>query len=263
MLVFSAITPHPPILIPAIGQDSLSKIKKTQYAMQELSNDFFVAKPETAIIISPHGNLMQQAFTINTAPQITANFKNFGDLETKLKFKNDIGLAYQIKETLETKIPIQMISDENLDHGASVPLFYLTKNLPDAKIIPFGYSGLNLNSHFKLGQNLAEIIHNSKKRIAIIASGDLSHTLTQTAPAGYNPNGKKFDKQLIALIQKRQAKKILNLDEKLILSAKECGFKSILILLGILSEHNYKPQILSYEGPFGVGYLVANFELNR
>jgi hypothetical protein len=35
--------------------------------------------------------------------------------------------------------------------------------------------------------------------------------------------------------------------------------------LGILeaSGINYQPEILSYEDPFGVGYLVANFKLGR
>jgi len=33
--------------------------------------------------------------------------------------------------------------------------------------------------------------------------------------------------------------------------------------LGILeaAEINWQAEILSYEGPFGVGYLVANFKL--
>jgi hypothetical protein len=33
--------------------------------------------------------------------------------------------------------------------------------------------------------------------------------------------------------------------------------------LGILEESglNWKPEILSYEGPFGVGYLVADFKI--
>lgn len=46
--------------------------------------------------------------------------------------------------------------------------------------------------------------------------------------------------------------------------AGECGLRSFSFLLGILEESkiNWKPEVLSYEGPFGVGYLVANFRLN-
>ena len=45
----------------------------------------------------------------------------------------------------------------------------------------------------------------------------------------------------------------------LIREAGECGYLSIIILLGLLSEiKGSKFKSLSYEGPFGVGYLVAN-----
>ena len=51
------------------------------------------------------------------------------------------------------------------------------------------------------------------------------------------------------------------LDKKLIYDAGECGLKSILILEGIMDKIRYTPRLFSYEGPFGVGYLVMNFEL--
>jgi len=43
--------------------------------------------------------------------------------------------------------------------------------------------------------------------------------------------------------------------------AGECGFRSILIILGILNQLDCKFDALSYEGPFGVGYLTANFKI--
>jgi len=263
MLVFSAITPHPPILVPSIGQDSLEQIQKTKTAMEKLADDFYSAKPETVILISPHGQLMEKAFTLNTAPEMFVNFKQFGDMETKLEFKGDTALAYSIKEAVETKLSMQMIAEENLDHGAGVPLFYLLNNLPQVKVITLGYSLQDYEEHFKLGSELAEVFHSSPKKIAIVASGDLSHRLIEGAPAGFSPSGKKFDKKLVELIKNKKTDEILKLDKDLIDEAAECGLRSIIILLGLLSEYNYIPDVLSYEGPFGVGYLVCNFELNR
>jgi AmmeMemoRadiSam system protein B len=261
MLSFSAITPHPPMLIPAVGRDNLSQIKKTQQAMQEVTEDFYASQPESVIVISPHGQLMENAFTINMSPNFTADFKQFGDLETKLRFKGDVGLIHQIKESLETSLPIQMVSNLELDHGVSVPLYYLTQNMPKIKIVPMGYSFLNNQTHFELGQKLAEIIHQHQKRIAVVASGDLSHCLTSDAPAGYNPQGKKFDKQLVKLIKQKDINSILNLDQELVKQAMECGLKSVIILMGILSHRDYQIEILSYEWPFGVGYLVSSFKI--
>jgi len=56
--------------------------------------------------------------------------------------------------------------------------------------------------------------------------------------------------------------RILKLDD-LYPEAGECGLRSFCFLLGILEAGgiDWQPEILSYEGPFGVGYLVANFKL--
>ncbi|MBU4601067.1 AmmeMemoRadiSam system protein A, partial [Patescibacteria group bacterium] len=68
-------------------------------------------------------------------------------------------------------------------------------------------------------------------------------------------------KKLIEYLKKKDAKSIIEIKHDLIYEAGECGLKSIVILLGILDGINCKPKLLSYEGPFGVGYLVMQFEM--
>jgi AmmeMemoRadiSam system protein A len=53
----------------------------------------------------------------------------------------------------------------------------------------------------------------------------------------------------------------MDLDEDLINRAGECGLRSIVIMLGALDGLDVRPEVLSYEGPFGVGYLVASFDV--
>ncbi len=260
-IVFSAITPHPPILIPAIGKENLERLKSTQKAFKSLEEDLYACQPDTIFIISPHGNINADSFTMNLSPEFEGNFENFGDFTTKINFASNIGLAYKMRESLETKAPLQLISNSLLDHGSLVPLYLLTQNLPKVKIIPLYYSGLDLPAHFKFGQLLKREFLVSRERIAVIASGDLSHRLTKDAPAGYSPRGKKFDKKLIEYLKKNDSKSIIGMKHDLIAEAGECGLKSIVILLGILDGINCKPRFLSYEGPFGVGYLVMQFEL--
>ena len=43
--------------------------------------------------------------------------------------------------------------------------------------------------------------------------------------------------------------------------AAECGFRSFLILMGILQGVQTTYKSYAYEAPFGVGYLTANFVL--
>jgi len=259
-LVFSAITPHPPLLIPTIGKDNLAKIQKTKQAMEKLEEDLYLARPDIILMISPHGSYFKDAFTINTNPQYETDLHEFGDLATKIKFKGDMNLSSYIRESSkEQNYPTSMISEGKLDHGASVPLYYLTKHLPNVQILPIGFCDLNYKTHVDFGYMIKEDIAKSNKRVAVIASGDLSHALITDAPAGFNQNGKKFDDKIRELLPAGNVIGMLQMDENFITEAAECGFRSFLILMGILRNVKYEYKEYSYEGPFGVGYLVANF----
>lgn len=261
MLKFAAITPHPPIIIPNIGKENMGKLKKTQESFELLKKNLIKSEIETLIIISPHGPIQSDYFSINLSPDFNIKFENFGDLASKLELSGDIVLANQIWENTKTKTSVNLITAPDLDHGSGVPLFSLLNNLKNIKIVPIYFSFLSLEEHFNFGKLINQEIKKSDKKIAVIASGDLSHRLTEDAPAGYSPKGAKFDNKLIELIKNKKTQEILELSPKLIDDAGECGLRSICILLGILDKTDYESQILSYEGPFGVGYLTANFKL--
>jgi MEMO1 family protein len=261
MIVFSAICPHPPIVIPNIGKDNIKQIKNTVDSLKNLEQDLYAAKPEIIVIISPHGEMIPDAFCINLNSHYKATFEEFGDFTTKMEFKGSPMLALKIKERVENELPIVLSSSEKLDHGSAVPLFYLTKHLKDIEIIPICYSFLDYEKHFKFGQLIKKELAKSDKRIAVIASGDMSHALTKDAPAGYSPKGLEFDQKFIDLLKKKEIDKILTMNHKSIEEAAECGYRSFAILFGIIEEYKYEVEILSYEGPFGVGYLVADIKL--
>jgi AmmeMemoRadiSam system protein B len=262
MLSFAAITPHSPVIIPTIGKEKLDIVKKTVFAMQTLEEELRKIQPEIIVIISPHGQIFKDVFCLNLAEKYYGNFQSFGDFQTKLEFNGNLELTYKIREKTETSLPLTMISELNLDHGVLVPLYYLCKNLKDFSILPISYSFLDFQKHIEFGEEIKEEIMLSEKKIAVIASANLSHRLTFDAPAGYSPSGKIFDGKLVEFLLKKSINQILNLDPKLIEEAGECGFRSILILLGIIKNLNYTPELLSYEAPFGVGYLVMNFKFS-
>lgn len=259
-LIFSAITPHPPLLIPNIGKDEIEKIQKTKKAMESLEQNLYLAKPEVIVIISPHGSLFKEAFCVNAHTNFVSDFGQFGDMETKMEWGGADFLAAKLHHMcLEQKIPIQSISEEKIDHGSSVPLFYLTQHLPDVKILPLGYSMLDNKTHLNFGEVIKDFIMDSEKRVAVIASGDLSHGLTTNAPAGFSKVGQEFDNKVIELLETRNTAGFTNMDLDFVEKSAECGYRSILILLGIMKNMDYSFKNYSYEGPFGVGYLVGNF----
>ena len=262
-IIFGSICPHPPILIPNIGKENLKQIEKTKTALEDLEGKLYLTKPDSIIIISPHGAISPDVFYFNIAEKFKSNLEEFSDLTTRLEFTGDIELASTLKQSAEVvDFPVNTISQEALDHGVIVPLSYLTNHLKDIKILPISYSLLPLEKHFEFGKFLYRQLIKNRKRVAVVASGDLSHKLTKDAPAGFSPRGKEFDKTLVELLKNKRAEEILKLDSELVEEAGECGLRSIAILLGIFDEINYTPEILSYEGPFGVGYMVANLKIS-
>jgi len=259
-LVFAAITPHPPMLIPAIGKEKIQNLKQTQDAMRLLEAELYITKPQLIIIISPHSSLFSDSFVINAHTQFSGRFEKFGDLTTKKEWFGSPDFAATLShEAKKANIPLQSMSEESLDHGATVALYYLTEHLPDVKILPMGFSGLGVDAHVQFGNFLKEVIMRSGKRIAVIASGDLAHCLTQDAPSGYKSKGSEFDSIICDSLTKMDTQKIRSIDQDLTKEVDECGYRSILILLGILQNMQCTFVLHSYEHPFGVGYLVGEF----
>lgn len=260
-LLYSAIVPHSPLLIPTVGKDNLERLRLTLDSYKHIEEDLYSCSLDTIVIISPHGPIQPNAFTMNLNPEFVGNFEEFGDFSTKINLDGDIGLAYRIRERMETRAPLQLISNKDLDYGCSVPLFLLTKMIPKVKIIPIYYSGLDLNAHFQFGELLKREFMVNQNRIALIASGDLSHKLSKESPAGYSTKGKKFDKKIISHLTNNKTQEILTIDHHLTYEAGECALRSIAILLGVVEGIKHKSQLLSYESPFGIGYMTMKFEL--
>ena len=265
MLCFAGIVPHPPVIIPTIGRDNSIKAQKTIQAFKKLSKELAEAKPDVLIVISCHEPVFPDAFCLNLSQEYQGDFKSFGDLTTKMSFKNDLELVYKIKEYFETSSPIlslTMITEPNLDHEILIPLYYLNEKWKNFSLIPLGCAGLDYQKHLDFGQKLKEEIVLTNKRVGVIASAGLSYCSAKDIPKD-SSIGEQFDQKLIKLIKNKKTDQILKLDQDLIKQSGECGLRSILMLLGILKDFSYKPQVLSYQNPLGAGYLVLNFKISN
>lgn len=266
-LNFAGLAPHPPLLVPEIGQEDTIKVKKTVDALEKLATIFGDAEIETLIVISPHSLVYPDRFNISTMEKNSGSFAQFGHPEITFNYKNDTELVYKIAEACQ-KENIPFVPYDNgeesfeMDHGIMVPLYYLQKEKEmGLKIIPIAYSGLTRAQHFAFGQLLGEVCQKYAGRVGIMASGDLSHRLIYGAPENTPEAGQDFDEQIINDLEKYNVKDILYYEDDFVENAGECGYRSILILLGALDNIHVKPELLSYEGPFGVGYAVVNFNL--
>lgn len=261
-LVFAGIAPHPPILLPSIGKENVAKVQATKTALEQMEKDLYVSKPDVIMVISPHGQYYPDVFSANAHPQPHVDFKEFGDLATTNVYNTDNVMLSQITESAKIlHVPFVMTAEEKMDHGTAVPLLSLAGHLPKVKIISLNVSQKDLSAHYDFGYFLKEEIMKSANRVAVIASADLSHRLTKDAPAGFSPLGQKFDDTIIAGLQTCDSDALIKLDPKLCEEAATCGLRPIITLLGVTKNVNCNLKVLSYEGPFGVGYLTAELIL--
>ncbi|HLB95848.1 MAG TPA: class III extradiol dioxygenase subunit B-like domain-containing protein [Patescibacteria group bacterium] len=266
-LNFAAISPHPPIIIPEIGQSELAKVEQTVRAMKKLSQRFLEAEIETLLVISPHMLIYPDRFSIAGMKKLFGTFASFNAPDLIMEFENNLELAQKIGnssrgEKIETLLYDNGGEFFELDHGVMVPLFYLAKDQEFGfKILPCAYSELSCAKHFAFGQILGNVVKSFPGRVGLVASGDLSHRLNLGRKSEINP-GRDFDQKIVNDLKEGKVQDILYYDEDFVEAAGECGYRSILILLGALDSLGLKPEILSYEGPFGVGYLVANYHLS-
>jgi AmmeMemoRadiSam system protein A len=138
-----------------------------------------------------------------------------------------------------------------------VPLYFLQHNGWQGKVVALGYSFLTNEEHIRFGRSIRKAIDKLGKPVAFIASGDLSHRLKPDAPAGFNSNAHYFDEEIVDAIHRGHTTRIVEVDQQMRRLAGECGYRSILVALGVAESSAPSCEVISYEAPFGVGYLVA------
>jgi len=201
MLVFGLISPHPPIIIPAIGKDDTKTVAQTTAALDLACQRLGATKPDKLIIIAPHEG-----------------------------------------------------------HGFEVPLYYLKPYLsPSCEVEEILVTEPSYGYYYQFGTAAGQHAATDNRRIAIVASGDLSHVLKDDGPYGFNAAGPELDRQIVAAITAHDDQALLHLDPTILEDGAECGLRSILFLLGAIKHTGFSPHVMSYEGPFGVGYLVATY----
>lgn len=258
--------PHPPIIIPEVGKGEEKKIQSTINACFKIGEEVSSIKPDTIIIVTPHGPLFSDAIAMSCDDSICGSLHNFKAPNVKLNLKINKMLTQEIiKYARDENIPVAQINkysaekyaiEYELDHGSIIPLYFISKKYPAFNLVHITYGMLSKIQLYKFGMCIKKAVAQSTSNAVFIASGDLSHRLTKDGPYPYSPYGKKFDDEIISLLQKGDVSGVFNMDGVTVENAGECGLHSYYIMLGAMDGCNIKGELLSYEGPFGVGYGV-------
>lgn len=260
MIVFSAIVPHSPLLVPSIGKEHRETLAATLAAYAEVEEAVYAARPDTLLVISPHGPMYAKAFAANVSHAYTGTLKEFGDHGTRISARADLLLLDHVNRGMRhAGIPFTRTSQEELDYGYTVPLLLLTQHLPRTFLVPLSPSLLPASDHFYFGETLQHTLQELSTRVAIIASADLAHIPPDDSASA--DLARSVNEDIRKCIQKNDAQALLALDAPGLEITRPCGYKPILMLMGALNNMHVHSRELAFESPFRVGCVTSVFDL--
>jgi AmmeMemoRadiSam system protein A len=226
--------------------------------MKDFAQHLSASAPESLVLISPHSPRRPNEYGIWRTRRLRGSFSHLSDPQDHIDLPLDHAMADAIETAAhEEGLRTWSIQGEALDHGATVPLWFLVRAGWEGPTVVLGLTDDDGSGLARLGVAIRNASARLERRTAIIASGDMSHCLTASAPCGYEPRGRVFDETFVGLLRQGSYGAITDIDSHLQSSAAEDVVDSTLVATAASGGSSEGHQVLSYEGPFGVGYCVA------
>ncbi len=274
-LVFGAILPHGPDLIPANARD-LAQMAETRAAMEEAGRRFAAAKVDTLILLDPQivhdlqGRALaeRRSFYMGEPTLSVAMSAHAGGPAGSIteRFACDVPLAQAIlKAGRDSGFPAVSAdgadADLGLEGGAMVPLWFTVHPEPEPRpkivVIAPGPT-VPREMLLRFGELLAEVARKSGKRIALIASADQGHRHDRKHPRfGFSPSAAKHDALYCEAVREHRLDRLLEISDDLVEAAFADSLWQTLILAGALRAVPMTMDFFSYALPTYYGMAVA------
>jgi AmmeMemoRadiSam system protein A len=249
-------------MVPAVGGGRAEATRASIDALHEAAQALGNFAPETLVVMSPHAPALGDAIAIDDADEHAGSLAQFGD-NTSHRWAGDALMARELIEQLDARgVPAVGRSEDSrlragwLDHAVLVPLTFLDP-AHHYRLVVISLSYRPYAEHRVIGEAVRAAATRIGRKVAFIASGDLSHRLTPDAPAGYSPRASDLDEAITGLVRQGKLRDLPAIDEGLVEAGGECGLRSFIALGGFAGEDPVPTRVLAYEAPWGVGYLTA------
>jgi len=258
LTIAAGLLPHAPIIVPAVAGSRAPAVAATTAAARQLAREVLAHRPEAVVITAPHGPRHPSAAILQNGPSIMGSLGDFGadDVAVSLPVDRELAAAFDgAAHALE--LPVHSLDTRRLEYSTVVPLSFLCEAGWDGPTVVVSLPYPGSGDPVALGRALAVAAQGLDRHLLVLASGDMSHRLTRDAPAGFDPEGRRFDDEVAGLLRSGDLRHLLALDPERVEHAGEDCLDSLLFAAATFDFAPVGPRLLSYEGPFGVGYGVA------
>lgn len=258
---------HPPELLHCYqGQAEAQHAQQTNDAYREALSSLQSKSPSTVVVLQSHGGIHPSglSFHVPEGQQYHMNYQDYGFPEENDLVVFDQSLAHHIQKSLhEYGRQSHVIQQPDL----ALPALLLAdqwkhtqKALP--RMLVIGVSLEGAQAHYEYGSLIARALKADKDPIAVVASGQLSHTLREDSAAGYVPIAEHYDAEVQRLLKKGDWQTLMHYDPFEIQEVGEDAYRPLMLALGMFHalEQEVKWKGTSYEAPQGIGYLCGSLQ---
>jgi|SRR5579859_3721431 len=277
-LVFACIAPHGSMIVPVLKEEGEEKALATRAAMEELGRRMQAYRPETIVLVTPHGHRVDNAFSLlnnervvgELEPEPGSSGKGFSiTFRVDKELNAAIASSARLLDVPVRRIGYAVIDDpefyQPLDWGASVPLWFLGQMESRPRVViacpDRGYMPWDIYPSF--GKAIRQAAESLNRRIAFVASADMGHSHDKNGPYGYDPASAEFDAATVRAIREQDPARLLTFDQAWLKRAATDAYGQILNMAGMIEGTSFRGELLSYEVPtyFGmmcVAYVASN-----
>jgi aromatic ring-opening dioxygenase LigB subunit len=270
-LVFGCIAPHGGLVVPGLGGRDGRKALATRAAMEELGRRMAAHRPETIVLVTPHGIRADGAFSLLDSGRVAGELGGHGR-SVAVEFRVDTELNAAIVEAgARLGVPVARIvrgapgdprSCLPLDWGAVVPFWFLARELvpPPRVVVACPDRELDWALFPRFGEATRRAAEARSRRIAFVASADLGHAHDAHGPYGFDPAAAEFDAACCEAVRAQDLGRLLGFDRDWVERAKPDALWQMLNLHGAIDGQGFWGELLSYEVPTYFGMLCAAYE---
>ncbi|MEO9327022.1 DODA-type extradiol aromatic ring-opening family dioxygenase [Gordonia aurantiaca] len=264
-LVFAGGCSHVPDLLARPEIDPPEAVERLLAGYEKLARDIAAADPDVILVSADcHFQSFQTGhFVLGVGDEHIGSMEFFKRPDLDLQLKGHPEFAGELVKAVRAHgLEVEEAPKVELDHGLIVPLRLLLPR-PDLPVIPIITQPARSFSPFnarEFGVALRSAIENSGLKVAVLATGGLSHWLD---PGHFGGVDVEFDTYLLKLLSTGRGLDMCSLEPYPLLAHGQYEIMNWMIMLGVTGPgvfgdvYSYEPMEAS-----GGGWTVVNMDLD-
>jgi 2,3-dihydroxyphenylpropionate 1,2-dioxygenase len=265
-LVFAGGCSHVPDLLARPEIDPADAVERLKASYAKLKDSLVAAAPDVLVVTTDcHFQSFETgAFVVGVNGTHKGSMEFFKRPDLDLSLRGDPEFAnHLVKNARDSGLEVEAAPVVNLDHGLIVPLRQVLP-YPDLPVVPIVTQPARTFSPYgarAFGQTLRRAVELSGKKVALLATGGLSHWLD---PGKFGGVDIAFDDYILQMLRHGRGLDLADLEPYALLDHGQYEFLNWLIVLGALGP-GVRAEVYAYEPleASGGGWTVVNMNIDQ